>query len=65
MSGGTGLGGGGQALLAGGIGGVDEGLQRPGDLAGPDRTRIGLGRICKVLEQLSCAKLVGDGGNLP
>ena len=52
VSGGGSLGDGVQSLVAGGIGGVDEGAQRPGDLAGPDRAGVGLGGVFDVPEQV-------------
>ena len=55
---------GGQALVAGEVRGVDQGAQRVSDLAGPDRGGVGLGGIFQVPEQVSCAQLVGDAGEL-
>jgi len=51
-------------LVAGGIGGVDEGAQGAGDLAWPDRAGIGLGGVFDVPQQVSCAQLMGQAGNL-
>jgi hypothetical protein len=43
---------GGQALVPGEVGGVDEGPQLASDLAGPDRVRIGLGSVLDVAQQV-------------
>ena len=51
---------GGQALVPGHVGGVDQAAQRPGDLAGPDRVRVGLGGVLKVTQQVLAAQLVAD-----
>ena len=47
---------GGQALVPGYVGGVDQAPQRPGDLAGPDRVRVGLGGVLKVTQQVGIMK---------
>jgi hypothetical protein len=61
----SGVGGnGGQALVAGEVRGADQGAQRVGDLAGPDRAWVGLGGVFEVPEQVSCAQLVDDAGEL-
>jgi hypothetical protein len=39
-------------LVAGHVGGVDEGAQLAGDLAGPDRVRVDLGGVLEVAEQV-------------
>jgi hypothetical protein len=41
---------GGQALLAGQVGGVDEGLQRLSSLDGPDRGRVALGSVSQITQ---------------
>lgn len=46
------------------IRGVDQGAQAVGDLAGPDRAGVGPGGAFDVSEQVSCAQLVGDAGEL-
>jgi len=51
---------GGQALVAGQFGGVDQAAQGVGDLAGPDGLRIGLGGVFQVPEQVLGALLVAD-----
>src|ERR1019366_6648588 len=43
---------GGQALGAGGVRGVDQALQRLGDLDGPVRVRVGLGGVLAVADQV-------------
>jgi len=43
---------------------VDEGTQGVSDLARPDRGGVGLGGIFDVPEQVSCAQLAGDAGEL-
>ena len=55
---------GGQALVAGEVRGVDQGAQRPGDLAGPDGRGVGLGGVLEVSEQVSCASWWMMPGNL-
>ena len=52
---------GGQALLAGGVPGMDQAAQRPLRLHGPDRARVGLGAVLVVAQEVSQARLVpGD-----
>ena len=47
------VGDGGQALVAGQVGGVDQGAQGSRrDLAGPDRVRVGLGGVLKITQQM-------------
>ena len=60
---GDGLGDGGQALGAGGVGGVDQALQRLGDLDGPVRARARLGGIGQVAQQVLAAQLVDQAGD--
>src|SRR5512135_754443 len=55
---------GGQPLVAGDVGGVDEGPQLPGDLAGPDRVRVGLRGVLDVSQQVGGAQLVADVGEV-
>src|SRR5271157_1013567 len=43
---------GGQALVAGHVGGVDKGAQLTGDLGGPDRVRVGLRGVLEVTQQV-------------
>jgi hypothetical protein len=50
---------GGQALVAGDVGGVDEGTQLVCDLDRPDGTGVVLGGGFQVAEQVGCAQLVG------
>ena len=45
---------GGQALVTGQVRLVDEAAQPAGDLAGPDRVRVGLGGVLDVAEQMGC-----------
>jgi hypothetical protein len=44
-----------EALVAGGVRGVDEGAQRAGGLPGPDGLRVGLGGVLQVPEQVGRA----------
>ena len=50
---------GGQALVAGQVGGVDEAAQGLCDLAGPDGLRVGLGGVLEVPEQVLACKAGG------
>ena len=50
---------GGQALVAGEVGLVDEAAQLVGDLAGPDRVRVGLGGVFKVAQQVLACRAGG------
>jgi hypothetical protein len=43
---------GGQALVPGHVGGVDEGAQLTGGLGGPDRVRVALGGVLEVTQQV-------------
>ena len=50
-----------QALLAGGVPGMDQGAQRPLRLHGPDGARVALGAVLIVPQQVRQARLVpGD-----
>ena len=50
-----------QALLAGGVPGMDQASQRPLRLRGPDRARVALGAVLVVPQQVRQACLVpGD-----
>ena len=50
-----------QALLAGGVPGMDQAAQRPLRLHGPDRARVALGAVLEVPQQVRKACLVpGD-----
>ena len=41
-----------QSLLARGVRGVDEGAERGGGLAGPDRVRVLLGSVSEVAKEM-------------
>src|ERR1019366_3699893 len=51
-----------QALGPGGVRGVDQALQRLADLHRPVRTRVGLGRLLKIADDVSTAELVDHAG---
>jgi hypothetical protein len=52
VTGGDIIGDGGEAPAAGGVRGVDENTQCVRGLAGPDRVRVGLGRVFQVPQQV-------------
>ncbi len=54
----------GQALAAGGARGMDESLERLGDLDGPVLAGVGSGGVSKISEQVLAAELVAQAGKL-
>ncbi len=52
----------GQALVTGGVRGVDESLEGLADLDGPVLARVGLGGAGQLAQYVGCAELVDQAG---